>query len=94
VVSIEDGVRVGGVGSALGTLLRDAGVDVALEVVGVPDRFLDQGKRTEVLAACGLTAQEISRGIVETMARQANGVGTDQAGASQVTTSGADHPFG
>jgi 1-deoxy-D-xylulose-5-phosphate synthase len=70
VVVVEDGVRVGGVGSAVSQLLRDSGVEVPVSMIGVPDRFLDQGKRAEVLAECGLTAQDISRTIVETMARR------------------------
>ncbi len=72
VVVVEDGIRVGGVGSAVSQLLRDSGVEVPLSMIGVPDRFLDQGKRAEVLAECGLTAQDISRTIVETMARRAD----------------------
>ena len=47
---------------------RDAGIDVPVRTIGIPDRFLDHGKRAEVLVECGLTAQDISRSIVETMA--------------------------
>ena len=105
VVCLEDGVRVGGVGDALGAMLRDAGIDVSFQVVGVPDRFLAQGKRAEVLAECGLTAQDISRGIVETMARRSEGADDSdvesgapslggQPSTSQATTSVADHPLG
>jgi 1-deoxy-D-xylulose-5-phosphate synthase len=93
VVTLEDGVRVGGVGDAVGALLRDRGVDVPLQVVGVPDRFLTHGKRAQVLAECGLTAQEISRGIVETMARCADPLDA-QDETIQSTTSVADQPLG
>jgi 1-deoxy-D-xylulose-5-phosphate synthase len=72
VVVVEDGVRTGGVGAAVSLALRDAGIDVPVEAVGVPDRFLDHGKRAEVLAECGLTAQDISRTIVEIMACRAD----------------------
>lgn len=68
VVIVEDGVRVGGVGSAVSQSLSDAAVDVPVRIFGVPDRFLDHGKRAEVLVECGLTAQDISRSIVETIA--------------------------
>jgi 1-deoxy-D-xylulose-5-phosphate synthase len=44
------------------------GADSVLDF-GVPARFLDHGKRGEVLAAIGLTAQGISREVVETVAR-------------------------
>ena len=69
VVSVEDGVRAGGVGSALATALRDAGVDVPLRDFGIERRFLEQGSRAQVLAALGLTAQDVSRAVVETVAR-------------------------
>jgi 1-deoxy-D-xylulose-5-phosphate synthase len=68
VVVIEDGIRVGGVGAATSQLLRDSGIEVPVRNFGVPQRFLDHGKRAEVLAECGLTAQDISRAVVETMA--------------------------
>jgi len=69
VVVVEDGVRVGGVGSSILLALEDAGITAPVHVVGVPDEFLDHGKRTEVLAACGLTAQDISRQVIEAVAR-------------------------
>jgi len=68
VVSVEDNSRAGGVGSALAVLLLDRNVAVPLRIFGLPAAFLDHGKRDQVLAACGLTAQEISRAIVEHMA--------------------------
>jgi 1-deoxy-D-xylulose-5-phosphate synthase len=89
VVVVEDGIRVGGIGSAVSQLLRDSGVEVPLSMIGVPDRFLDQGKRVEVLAECGLTAQDISRTIVETMAQRAD-ADPDPDSAS-VETDTADH---
>ncbi|MGQ0845011.1 MAG: 1-deoxy-D-xylulose-5-phosphate synthase [Sporichthyaceae bacterium] len=69
VVTVEDGVRIGGVGSAVSQALQDAGVDVPTRIFGTPVRFLDHGSRTEVLGWAGLGAQDISRGVVEAMAR-------------------------
>ena len=68
VVVIEDGVRQGGVGSAVSQRLRDARIDVPVRNIGIPVAFLDQGKRPDILNALGLTAQEVSRSIVEEMA--------------------------
>jgi 1-deoxy-D-xylulose-5-phosphate synthase len=85
VVVVEDGVVTGGVGSAIAEAMREAGITVPMRTIGVPDRFLDHGKRAEVLAECGLTAQDISRGIVETIA-QAGDAGEDDADTTQELT--------
>jgi 1-deoxy-D-xylulose-5-phosphate synthase len=69
VVVVEDGLR-GGVSGAVAQAMRDARVTTPLRDFGVPLRFLDHGKRAEVLAEIGLTAQEIARDIVETVAGQ------------------------
>ena len=68
VVTVEDGVRAGGVGGAVAQALRDARVPTPLRDFGIPPRFLDHGMRAEVLSAIGLTAQDIARDIVETVA--------------------------
>jgi 1-deoxy-D-xylulose-5-phosphate synthase len=69
VVTVEDNGRVGGVGAAIAQTLRDAGVRTPLRDFGIPQEFLPHGTRTEVLVDIGLTAQEISREVVETVAR-------------------------
>ena len=61
VVCIEDGVRAGGIGSRLRTEMRAAGVDTALNEVGLPTEFLAHGTRAEVLARVGLTAQQVAQ---------------------------------
>ncbi|MFZ9101556.1 MAG: 1-deoxy-D-xylulose-5-phosphate synthase, partial [Pontimonas sp.] len=53
VVSIEDGTRVGGVGTRIRQELRRAGVDTAVDEIGLPDEFLDHGSRNEILAHAG-----------------------------------------
>jgi 1-deoxy-D-xylulose-5-phosphate synthase len=68
VVTVEDGIRVGGVGSAIAQALRDAQLDIPLRDFGLPARFLAHAGRSEILAAVGLTAQEISRQVIETIA--------------------------
>ena len=61
VVCIEDGVRAGGIGSRLRTEMRAAGVDTALNEVGLPTEFLAHGSRQEVLERVGLTAQQVAQ---------------------------------
>jgi 1-deoxy-D-xylulose-5-phosphate synthase len=69
VVTLEDGVRAGGVGDAVASMLRDRGVDVPLRDFGVPVGFHPHGTRAEILAALGLTAQEIAREVTEVVSR-------------------------
>jgi 1-deoxy-D-xylulose-5-phosphate synthase len=65
VVSLEDNGRSGGYGDALSRALRDADVDVTFRDLGVPQEFIPHAKRAEILADVGLTAQEISRRLIE-----------------------------
>jgi 1-deoxy-D-xylulose-5-phosphate synthase len=64
VVSIEDGVRVAGIGTRIRQDLRAAGVDTAVTELGLPDEFLDHGTRDQILARVGLTPQDIARDLV------------------------------
>jgi 1-deoxy-D-xylulose-5-phosphate synthase len=64
VVSIEDGVRVAGIGTRIRQDLRAAGVDTAVTELGLPDEFLDHGSREQILARVGLTPQDIARDLV------------------------------
>lgn len=64
VITIEDGVRVGGVGTRIRQEMREAGVDTAVDELGLPDRFIDHATREQILAEVGLTAQDIARDVV------------------------------
>lgn len=68
VVTVEDNGRAGGVGDAVAKALRDAGVDVPLRDFGITQAFHAQGKRAQVLAQIGLTAQDIARAVIEAVA--------------------------
>lgn len=59
-ISIEDGIRVGGVGTRIRQALRDAGVDTAVSELGTPDEFLPHASRSQLLADAGLTAEQIA----------------------------------
>jgi 1-deoxy-D-xylulose-5-phosphate synthase len=64
VITIEDGIRVGGIGTRIRQTLREAGVDTAVDELGVPDEFIDHATREEILEDAGLTAQQIARDVV------------------------------
>jgi 1-deoxy-D-xylulose-5-phosphate synthase len=65
VVTVEDGVATGGVGSRISQTLRDGGCDVPTREIGIPVRFLEHGNVAGVRASVGLTVQDIGRRIVE-----------------------------
>ncbi|HKT00519.1 MAG TPA: 1-deoxy-D-xylulose-5-phosphate synthase [Rugosimonospora sp.] len=65
VVTVEDGVRTGGVGTALAQALRDAGVPTPVHELGVAPGWHPQGSRAEVLADLGLTGQGVARAAIE-----------------------------
>jgi 1-deoxy-D-xylulose-5-phosphate synthase len=69
VVVVEDNGAVGAVGDAVSRELRARGIAAPVRSFSLPQRFLDAGKRTEVLTAAGLTAQDVARAIVESAAR-------------------------
>lgn len=64
VITIEDGIRVGGIGTRIRQALREAGVDTAVDELGLPDRFIPHATREEIFAEVGLTAQDIARDVV------------------------------
>jgi 1-deoxy-D-xylulose-5-phosphate synthase len=64
VVTIEDGVRVGGIGTRIRQDLRAAQIDTALNELGLPDEFLEHASRNEILDRVGLKAQDIAQEIV------------------------------
>jgi 1-deoxy-D-xylulose-5-phosphate synthase len=64
VVTIEDGLRVGGIGTRVRQDMRAAQVDTALNEVGLPDEFLEHATRNEIFDRVGMNAQQIAHDIV------------------------------
>ncbi|MFJ9521691.1 1-deoxy-D-xylulose-5-phosphate synthase [Kitasatospora sp. NPDC101801] len=60
VVTVEDNGRAGGVGSAIAQAMRDAGVDVPLRDLGIPQEFLDHAGRGELMEEIGLTGTGVA----------------------------------
>ncbi|QUW19147.1 1-deoxy-D-xylulose-5-phosphate synthase [Agrococcus sp. Marseille-Q4369] len=65
VITLEDGVRVGGIGTRVRQELRAAGVDTPVDELGLPDAFIDHAERSEILEEVGLSAQTIARNVIQ-----------------------------
>jgi 1-deoxy-D-xylulose-5-phosphate synthase len=65
VVVLEDGIKHGGIASSISEQFREAGLNVAIHSIGIPLEFIEHSKRSEILEDLGITAQRISRDIVE-----------------------------
>ncbi len=89
VVSIEDGIRAGGVGWALAAQLRDADVTTPVRDYGIREGFPAHARRDRVLAEAGITPQDISREVVEQVARLGRfGVDLRSPGEAEVREAG------
>ena len=65
VVVLEDGIKRGGIASSISEMFREAGLVTPIHSIGVPLEFIEHSKRSEILSDLGITAQNISRSIVE-----------------------------
>lgn len=63
IVTVEEGVLDGGFGSAVLELLGNEKINTPVQRLGLPSQFIEHGKRDEVLAKYGLTAEGISDSI-------------------------------
>ena len=68
IVTIEENVVNGGAGSAVNEFLANAGVQVSMLNLGIPDRFVSQDTPSTMLAACGLDEASIEAAIKQRMA--------------------------
>ncbi|MGD0113505.1 MAG: transketolase C-terminal domain-containing protein, partial [Armatimonadota bacterium] len=60
VVTVEENATAGGFGSAVGEMLQQAGVCVPLLSLGIPDSFVQHGRRELLLEELGLTPEGIA----------------------------------
>ncbi|MBI5700741.1 1-deoxy-D-xylulose-5-phosphate synthase [Candidatus Saganbacteria bacterium] len=65
VVTVEEGVLIGGFGSSILDLLSDNKINIPAMRIGIPDKFIEHGKRSIILENLGLTAQGIYKSIFE-----------------------------
>ena len=59
IVTIEDGVLKGGMGSAVLEYMADHGYTPSIKRIGIPDRFVQHGTPAELYQICGMDATSI-----------------------------------
>ena len=64
-VTAEEGILNGGFGAAAAEFLADENISVPILRFGLQDRFIEHGKRGELLEICGLTSKQIAEKISE-----------------------------
>ena len=61
VVTIEDGVLKGGMGSAILEYMSDHGYTPTVRRIGIPDSFVQHGTPKELYQICGMDAESIKK---------------------------------
>ncbi|HRW66154.1 MAG TPA: 1-deoxy-D-xylulose-5-phosphate synthase [Candidatus Competibacter sp.] len=64
-VTLEENVVAGGAGSAVNECLAARNIHVPVYNIGLPDRFVGQGERDELLAECGLDVEGVLRQLTD-----------------------------
>ncbi|MBE6254051.1 MAG: 1-deoxy-D-xylulose-5-phosphate synthase [Prevotella sp.] len=64
IVTLEDGVRTGGLGSAVLEWLSDHGVTTPVARLGLPDAFVEHGSLKELHALCGIDVAGIKKYLI------------------------------
>ena len=68
IVTIEDGVRNGGMGSAVMEWMNDHGYQPCIKRLGLPDQFVEHGKVSELHAIVGIDQESIKETINQMLA--------------------------
>ena len=64
-VTVEEGCVMGGAGSAVLECLAAAGLQLPVQLLGLPDRFIEHGDPGKLLALCALDAAGIEKSVVQ-----------------------------
>ena len=63
IITVEDGVRNGGMGSAVMEWMSDHGYQPHIKRLGLPDKFVEHGKVSELQAIVGIDKESIKKTI-------------------------------
>jgi len=75
-VTLEENAIAGGAGAACAEALTEMGLHIPIVHLGLPDRFIEHGDPTRMLADCGLDAAGIESQIRSLLAQQTSTLST------------------
>jgi 1-deoxy-D-xylulose-5-phosphate synthase len=64
IVVIEDGIKHGGISSALSDAFRELDIAIPIHSIGIPVEFLEHSKRNQIFEDLGITVQTVARQLV------------------------------
>jgi 1-deoxy-D-xylulose-5-phosphate synthase len=76
IVVIEDGIKSGGISSALSDAFRELGIAIPIHPIGIPVDFFEHAKRNQILEDLGITVQSVARQLVSWFSSGAKQEGT------------------
>ena len=63
VLFVEEGLASGGMGEELAVMLKEGGLDLRFDALGVPQEFLSQATRPQLIKNCGLDRNSLAEKI-------------------------------
>ena len=72
IITIEDGVRNGGLGTAVMEWLNDHEYFPHIQRLGIPDKFIEQGTVQQLRQICGIDKENIKQQIENKLQKVAN----------------------
>ena len=70
IITVEDGIRDGGMGSAVLEWMTDHGYRSNIIRLGIPDRFVEHGSVEQLYEICGIDAHSIRKVILQTLGKE------------------------
>ena len=65
IITVEDGVKNGGLGSAVAEFMADNEYTPRIKRIGIPDQFIEHGTIPELFNLCGMDAESIFKEIMK-----------------------------
>jgi 1-deoxy-D-xylulose-5-phosphate synthase len=65
IITVENGIRTGGLGSAVAEFMADNGYTPRIQRIGIADTFIEHGSIPELHKFCGIDAASIAQAIVK-----------------------------